>query len=158
MMKLKTMNNRYSLPLQLLPPHPPLLPTAHTTTHATSPTMCFFPIYLSSSVERGLNKCNILCIRRTASAFPGPSGLRELHRWRGIGTARKKRRWMRWATGRSKRSSDLRALGIWFSSLCFLSVFSKCVLSVVRAALVPWCSHSALKLSFFLFLFDHTRI
>ena len=32
------MNNRYSLPLQLLPPHPPLLPTTHTTTPTTSPT------------------------------------------------------------------------------------------------------------------------
>ena len=30
------MNNR-SLPLQLLPPHPPLLPTAHTTTPTTLP-------------------------------------------------------------------------------------------------------------------------
>jgi len=33
-----TMNNRYSLPIQLLPPHPPLLPTAHTTTPTTPTT------------------------------------------------------------------------------------------------------------------------
>jgi len=42
--------------------------------------MCFFPIYLSSEVEHGLNRCNILCIQRTASAIPGPSGLREPYR------------------------------------------------------------------------------
>jgi len=45
--------------------------------------------------------------------------------------------------GRSKRSSDLRALGIGSSSLCFHSVFSGCVFSLVWASLVshvvsPW--------------------
>ena len=63
----------------------------------------------------------------------------QLHRWGRIGTPRKKRRWERWAAGRSKRISDPRALGIGFSSLCFLSVFSKCVLSLVRASLVFTC-------------------
>jgi len=52
----------------------------------------------------------------------------QLHRWRRIGRARKKRRWRRWATGRSKRSSDPRALGIGFSSVFFF-LPSKWVLS-----------------------------
>ena len=63
-----------------------------------------------------------------------------------LGQARKKRRWGRWATGMSKRSSDPRALGIGSSSLCFLSVFSKCVLSLVRASLV-WARFISLVLS-----------
>jgi len=53
--------------------------------------------------------------------------------------------------GEEQWSSDPRVLGIGFSSLCFLSVFSKCVLSLVRTSfshvLSRWCSHSALNLS-----------